>query len=65
MTELIELVKTQTTRPKVKRQVKHARLTPEENKMLADLAALLEVSEAEAIRRSIHATHALLFPASK
>ena len=65
MTELIEQVKTQSTRPKVKRQAKITRLTPEENQILKELAEHLGVSESEALRRAILATHALLFPTSK
>ena len=66
MTELKELVQTLNTRPKrnskSKRVMKHIRLTPAENQMLVELTELLEVTESEVLRRSIHVTHALLLP---
>jgi len=57
MTDIVEQVKTQNTRPKVERTIKNFRLTADEKNMLAELSAVLGVNDSEAIRRMIKATY--------
>ena len=57
MTDIVERVKTQNTRPKIERGIKNFRLTAEEKNMLTELSAALGVNDSEAIRRMIRATY--------
>ncbi len=57
MNNLIAELKTENTQTKVENKPKITRLTPEISRMLKELAEILNLSEAETVRRAIRTTY--------